>query len=164
MDRAEYSVPKLDSEPAVLHFCALGIADLAAIIAIEEAVYAHPWTRGNFLDSFYSNHQACGLRDDRGELIGYFFAMAVLDELHLLTIAVAKHRQKQGCAKLLLERLIQLAREQGFESVLLEVRVSNARAIAIYEQFGFGEIGRRKGYYPADQGRREDAIVMRISC
>lgn len=157
-------MPKLDTEQAKLHFCALGIADLDAIIAIEEAVYTHPWTRGNFLDSFYSNHQSCGLRDDRGELIGYFFVMPVLDEIHLLTIAVAQHRQKQGCAKLLLGRLMQLAGEQGFESVLLEVRVSNERAIAVYEQFGFSEIGRRKGYYPADQGRREDAIVMRISC
>ncbi|MBI1835168.1 MAG: hypothetical protein HYR92_05355 [Burkholderiales bacterium] len=111
-------MPKLDSEQVKLHFCALGIADIDAIIAIEEAVYAHPWTRGNFLDSFYSDHQSCGLRDESGELI----------------------------------------------SVLLEVRVSNTRAIAVYEQFGFRESGRRKGYYPADQGRREDAIVMRISC
>ncbi len=155
---------KLDSEQVKLHFCALGIADIDAIIAIEEAVYAHPWTRGNFLDSFYSDHQSCGLRDESGELIGYFFVMPVLDELHLLTIAVAKHRQQQGCAKLLLERMMGLASEQGFVSVLLEVRVSNTRAIAVYEQFGFHEIGRRKGYYPADQGRREDAIVMRISC
>lgn len=164
MERVELKVPTLDSEHTKLRFCALGIADLDAIIAIEEAVYEHPWTRGNFLDSFYSQHQSCGLRDDRGELIGYFFVMPVLDEMHLLTIAVAQHRQKQGCAKLLLQRLIQQAREQKIASVLLEVRVSNARAIAVYEQFGFSEIGRRKGYYPAQQGRREDAIVMRISC
>lgn len=157
-------MPNLNADLANLHFCSLGIADLDAIIAIEEEVYAHPWTRGNFLDSFYSNHQSCGLRDDRGALVAYFFAMPVLDEAHLLTIAVAQRWQKRGCAKLLLERLMLLAREQGFESVLLEVRVSNARAIAVYEQFGFSEIGRRKGYYPAEQGRREDAIVMRMPC
>lgn len=157
-------VQKAEIAQGKVHFCPLGIADLDAIMAIEEAVYAHPWTRGNFLDSFYSNHQACGLRDDHGALIGYFFVMPVLDEVHLLTIAVAAHRQKQGCAKLLLDRLLQQAREQKFASVLLEVRVSNVRAIAVYREFGFSEIGRRKAYYPAEQGRREDAIVMRIAC
>ncbi len=51
----------------------------------------------------------------------------------------------------------------GAESVLLEVRPSNARALAVYERFGFAEIGRRKGYYPAHEGKREDAIVMRLA-
>lgn len=155
---------KSEAEQGRVHFCPLGIADLDAILAIEEAVYSHPWTRGNFLDSFYSNHQACGLRDDQGALIAYFFVMPVLDEMHLLTIAVAAHKQRQGCAKLLLQRMVQQAHEQQFTSVLLEVRVSNTRAIAVYREFGFDEIGRRKAYYPAEQGRREDAIVMRIAC
>jgi ribosomal-protein-alanine N-acetyltransferase len=48
------------------------------------------------------------------------------------------------------------------ESVLLEVRPSNTRALEIYERYGFKQIGRRKGYYPAADGQREDAIVMRF--
>jgi ribosomal-protein-alanine N-acetyltransferase len=48
------------------------------------------------------------------------------------------------------------------ESILLEVRPSNERALAVYKKYGFAEIGRRKGYYPAHEGQREDAIVMRF--
>lgn len=143
-------------------FCRLGIADLDQILAIEEAVYSHPWTRGNFLDSFYSNHEACGLRDANGELLAYFLVMPVLDELHLLTFAVSATKQKQGFALILLEAMSNYAREKQFVSILLEVRVSNQRAIAIYRRFGFQDIGLRKAYYPAENGAREDAFVMRI--
>ena len=66
------------------YFCRLGIDDLDDILAIEESVYSHPWTRGNFLDSFYSLHEACGLRDGQGVLVAYFFLMPVVDEFHLL--------------------------------------------------------------------------------
>jgi ribosomal-protein-alanine N-acetyltransferase len=49
----------------------------------------------------------------------------------------------------------------GMESILLEVRPSNERALQVYARYGYAEIGRRKGYYPAHEGKREDAIVMR---
>ncbi|MBY0573067.1 MAG: ribosomal protein S18-alanine N-acetyltransferase [Undibacterium sp.] len=145
------------------NFCALGIADLTDILAIEEAVYSHPWTRGNFLDSFYGKHEASGIRTLDGELIAYFVLMPVLDELQLLTFAVDKKRQNQGYARIMLERMLGYAKEKQFTSILLEVRVSNLRAIAVYQCFGFIEIGRRKAYYPAANLTREDAIVMRLA-
>jgi ribosomal-protein-alanine N-acetyltransferase len=76
-------------------------------------------------------------------------------------VAVAGERQGEGLGRYLLDRAAQRAREQGMLSILLEVRPSNERALHVYKQYGFAEIGRRKGYYPAHEGRREDAIVMR---
>jgi ribosomal-protein-alanine N-acetyltransferase len=150
---------------SVIHphiFSVLTVADLDAVLEIEMEVYTHPWTRGNFLDSFYDGHQARGLRDASGELLGYFFLMPIIDELHLLTFAVAKKYQGQGYAKLLLQEMMRYAQLHGFASIMLEVRVSNIRAMAVYQRFGFVEIGRRKGYYPVNNLSREDAIVMRI--
>ncbi len=144
------------------NFCQLGVDDLDEVLAIEESVYSHPWTRGNFLDSFYSQHDACGLRDGQGVLVAYFFLMPVVDEFHLLTFAVSANKQKLGYAYVLLRKMMELAAAKCFSSIMLEVRVSNARAIAVYQRFGFLEIGRRKAYYPAQNGHREDAIVMRI--
>lgn len=143
-------------------FCRLGLDDLDEILVIEEAVYTHPWTRGNFLDSFYDHHEAWGIRDQQENLVAYFFLMPVVDELHLLTFAVSAQKQQLGYAYIMLKEMKRIAAQKGFLSIMLEVRVSNIRAIAVYQRFGFLEIGRRKAYYPAQGGQREDAIVMRI--
>lgn len=143
-------------------FCKLGFADIEQILMIEEAVYSHPWTRGNFLDSFYSGHVACGLRNTSGDLLAYFVLMTVVDEMHLLNFSVAAERQRQGLARIMLDKMSEHAREKNILSILLEVRMSNQRAVDVYQRYGFTEIGRRKGYYPAMDGVREDAIVMRI--
>jgi ribosomal-protein-alanine N-acetyltransferase len=88
--------------------------------------------------------------------------MAVVDEAHLLNVAVSAEKQGQGLGRFLLNQAVACARGLGMESVLLEVRPSNTRALEIYERYGFKQIGRRKGYYPAADGQREDAIVMRF--
>lgn len=141
----------------------LEILDLDRIVEIEQSIYVQPWTKGNFLDSFSSEHLFFGIKDDTQKLFAYYVLMPVLDELHLLNIAVALEKQKQGYAHLLLATMCEYARNNQFASIMLEVRVSNLRAITIYEKFGFKEIGYRKNYYPALNQVREDAIVMRIS-
>lgn len=146
------------------NFVKLGFADIDQILTIEEAVYSHPWSRGNFTDSFLSGYQAFGLRDHSGEIAAYFFVMPVVDELHLLNFAVRKENQGQGYASAMLRYLHLYAKEQGMTSVLLEVRRSNCRAIEVYLADDFEEIGRRKAYYPVDVNTREDAIVMRRMC
>jgi len=136
--------------------------DLEEVVAIEQSVYPHPWTRTNFADSLKNEYQAWVLRDQGGELMGYFLVMAVVDEAHLLNVAVAASWQGKGLGRFLLNQSVACARGLGMESMLLEVRPSNERALRIYRQYGFTEIGRRKGYYPAANGAREDAIVMRF--
>ncbi|MBI1772926.1 MAG: ribosomal protein S18-alanine N-acetyltransferase [Burkholderiales bacterium] len=139
----------------------LGFADVDSILTIEERVYAHPWTRGNFTDSFSSGYEAFGFRNAELDLFAYFVVMPILDELHLLNFAVDLPYQGQGYAKLLMGKLFTYTSEHAHTSILLEVRRSNVRAISVYEGAGFTSIGVRKGYYPAHDGQREDAIVMR---
>lgn len=143
-------------------FAPMAVEDLGEVQAIEDSVYPHPWTRGNFLDSLYSGYETWTLRDASGKLIGYFLLMPALDEAHLLNITVHGDLHGQGIGRGLLDKVVQVSRSKNMRSVLLEVRPSNARALAVYVHYGFVRIGLRKAYYPAADGRREDAIVMRL--
>lgn len=145
----------------LLDYAPMTVADVDEVSALENSVFPHPWSRANFMDSLASGYDAWVVRDAQGALAGYFLLMYACDEAHLLDVAVAAGRQREGLGRYLLDKLSQRAREQGMLSVLLEVRPSNERALHVYKQYGFAEIGRRKGYYPAHEGRREDAIVMR---
>ena len=145
-----------------LAFAPMAPGDLDEVHALECSVFPHPWSRTNFSDSLASGYDAWTVRDLAGELAGYYLLMYAVDEAHLLDVAVAAHRQRQGLGRYLLERIGARAREQGMESILLEVRPSNERALEVYRRYGYREIGRRKGYYPAHAGLREDAIVMRL--
>lgn len=136
--------------------------DIEQVMAIENSVYPHPWSRGNFLDSLASGYEAWVAREPTFKLAGYFLAMPVVDEMHLLNISVRADLQGEGLGRRLLDRVGALARRQGMTSILLEVRPSNRRALSVYERYGFVRIGLRRAYYPADGGTREDAIVMRL--
>ena len=146
---------------AGLHLSRMAMADVDEVFGVELSVYPHPWTRGNFTDSLATGYHGCVLRDDAGQLLGYFLLMAAVDEAHLLNVAVRAERQGEGLGRYLLDKVADCARALGMASVLLEVRPSNLRALKVYEQYGFAEIGRRKAYYPDHNGQREDAIVMR---
>ncbi|EJM96752.1 ribosomal protein S18-alanine N-acetyltransferase [Herbaspirillum sp. YR522] len=146
----------------VLQLAPMTVDDVDAVVEIENAVYSHPWTRGNFLDSLYSGYQARTLRDEHGQLLGYFLVMLAVDEAHLLNISVAQAHQHQGLGRLLLLHASSGARKLGMRRMLLEVRESNSHAFKVYQQYGFTEIGRRKNYYPAVNNAREGAIVMSL--
>ncbi|MDQ1817361.1 ribosomal protein S18-alanine N-acetyltransferase [Massilia sp. CCM 9210] len=145
-----------------LHYAPMVMADIDDVFELEKQVYPHPWTRGNFADSLGSGYNAWVLRDREGVLLGYYLLMAVVDEAHLLNVAVAAGRQGEGLGRYLLDKVAACARGLSMDSILLEVRPSNLRALAVYEKYGYAEIGRRRGYYPAHDGKREDAIVMRF--
>ena len=136
-------------------------SDIDEVVALEESVYPYPWTRGNFADSLTSGYHAWVLRNQAMQLMGYFLVMQMVDEAHLLNVAVAQEWQGQGLGRFLLNQSVACARGLGMESMLLEVRPSNERALDLYQRYGFEQIGRRKGYYPAGGQQREDAIVMR---
>ena len=138
--------------------------DLVEVAAIEHAAFTFPWSRGNFEDSLKSGHLGIVLRDGGNAVAGYLILMPVVDEMHLLNVTVAPVWQRQGLGRWLLRAAVALTLAHGFGSLLLEVRPSNAGAIALYRRVGFAEIGRRKRYYPAENSTREDALVMRIAC
>jgi len=131
------------------------------VLRIEKSAYAHPWTRGNFADSLKSGYQLLALMGG-DTLIGYFVAMEGVDEVHLLNITVAPEFQGQGFGVLMLDALSVWARSRQALCLWLEVRESNARAMQVYERFGYRRVGERKHYYPAARGQREHAVVMSL--
>jgi len=132
--------------------------DVDAVLAIEQAAHAFPWTRGNFVDSLRAGHSAWMYRRG-GETVGYAVLMMAMDEAELLDITIAPAHQRRGLGGSFLAELFGVARRHRAERIVLEVRPSNAAALALYRRNGFAEIGRRKGYYAGREGR-EDAIVM----
>ena len=148
-----------DDAPAL---APMTVALVDAVMAIEVAAYAFPWSRGNFIESLAAGYAARVLLGARGELLGYFVAMAGVDEMHLLNITTVPAHQHRGHARFMLDALAGLCRQRGAHRLWLEVRRSNPRAQSIYRRRGFVEVGVRKGYYPAPQGQREDALVMSL--
>ena len=140
----------------------MGTAHLDAVMAIEAAAYAFPWTRGNFIDSLAAGYPARVVLDAQREVLAYFIAMPGVDEMHLLNITVAPAAQGRGHARFMVDALIPLCSAHRARELWLEVRESNERARLMYLRFGFMEVGVRKGYYPAPFGRREDAVVMSL--
>jgi|LNFM01.1.fsa_nt_gb ribosomal-protein-alanine N-acetyltransferase len=134
---------------------------LEQLLQVEQRAYPHPWTRGNFLDALKSGYHARVLLAGE-ELLGYYVAMQGVDEVHLLNITVSPDYQQQGWGRIMLDALALWARSLGAQWLWLEVRVSNTRAIAIYEAHGYRRVGLRKNYYPAGHGQREDAVVMSL--
>ena len=143
----------------------LTVAHLDALLAIEVQAHSHPWTRGNVIDALAAGYYAQGLWSAAvpGGLWGYCIAMPGASEAHLLNITVAPAHQGQGGARRLLQALDTWARSQQARELWLEVRASNAPARALYTGYGFQQVGIRKGYYPAGQSHREDAVVMSLA-
>ena len=136
------------------------VADLDAVIAIEDAIYPHPWTRGNFADSIAAGYH-CWIVECGGAMAGYVVVAVAAGEAHLLNLSVAAPWQRRGIGREVLGFALKLARDYGARKILLEVRPSNTAALALYVAGGFSEIGVRRGYYPAGDAR-EDAIVLQL--
>jgi ribosomal-protein-alanine acetyltransferase len=132
--------------------------DIDAVLAAEQRIYAFPWTRGNFVDSLRAGHSAW-IGQCSGELTVYAVMMLSIDEAELLNLSVVPEYQNRGLGSDFLTYLFDVARSHGAIRMLLEVRAGNESGQAVYRRFLFGEIGRRRAYYAAADGR-EDAIVM----
>ena len=147
------------SEP--LRCIPLAAEDAGALATLESRCFALPWTEQAFADAFTGEpFRAYGIREESGEsvgeLVGYIAVYRTPDEVEILNIAVREDRRRQGYARLLMATALQDARETGILRAVLEVRVGNAPAIALYESFGFHAAGRRRGYY---QDTGEDALI-----
>ncbi len=143
------------------HYRRMDARDLDAVMEIENAIYPHPWTRGNFSDSLDAGYQ-CWIVECGGDIIGYSVVLIAAGEAHLLNLSIAAGWQRRGLGRALLQFIVGLARDHAAEKIYLEVRPSNAAARSLYGRYGFAEIAVRRGYYPADAGR-EDAVVMELA-
>ncbi|PKM31416.1 MAG: ribosomal-protein-alanine N-acetyltransferase [Gammaproteobacteria bacterium HGW-Gammaproteobacteria-11] len=144
-----------------VHYRAMLESDIDEVLKVEFAAFSHPWTRGIFLDCVRSGYE-CWLIYRGNQQVGHSVLSLAGDESHLLNITIKPENQGAGLGALLLEFIIERARQSGAEVTFLEVRASNQSAARLYERFGFNEIGRRRNYYPA-VGGREDALVMAYS-
>lgn len=136
-------------------------SDLVEVLAIENAVYTHPWTRGNFADSLRAGY-FCRTWRGGAVLVGYFVLLVAAGEAHLLNLSVSAAHHRRGHGSALLGEALGLARQGGAGHVFLEVRPSNLGGQALYQRFGFRQVAVRPGYYPA-HGGREDALVLTLA-
>lgn len=145
------------TEPPTFEILSLAVTHLPAIQAIEQEVFVDPWPASGFLEIASLSDRnwvvAAG-----GEVAAYLITQWVADEIHILNIAVAPARQRRGMGGRLLEFLIAHGRDAGMRDIYLEVRPSNAAALAMYEHRGFDRLALRKCYYP----NGEDALVMHL--
>lgn len=132
---------------------------LVQVMDIERRAYPFPWTEGIFRDCLKIGYSAWVVTSPRGDVMAYALMSMAVGEAHVLNLCVEPAYHQQGLGRFLLTHLLRLARSAGMEIMLLEVRKSNAAAIALYLGMGFRKLGVRKGYYPAHQGS-EDALLL----
>ncbi|RCU43221.1 ribosomal-protein-alanine N-acetyltransferase [Corallincola luteus] len=136
-------------------------ADIAAVMHIEQRSHSHPAAESNILPSLTGADISIAAVND-GQVIGFYIASQVLDEVTLTDIAVLPEFQGQGIGRRLLVDMLTRAEAAGGKHLFLEVRASNMAAQALYRSEGFNELGVRHGYYPGADGR-EDAVIMGTS-
>jgi ribosomal-protein-alanine N-acetyltransferase len=132
-------------------------ADLAAIAAIEAESFPSPWGEDGYLPELTRPASVFLTAESAGAVAGYGCAFAVIDEAHLLKLAVRPALRRQGIGRALLAALVAALRELGARELWLEVRAGNEAARGFYRRLGFGEVGVRRHYY-SDTG--EDAVVL----
>lgn len=133
----------------------LSFSDLPQVIAIERRSFPNPWSLAMFVLELSKPSGICLAGVDDGRIVGFVICARYDEAFHVMDIAVDPDHRRAGVASALLDGVIGRAGEDA--NYTLEVRVSNAGAIALYERYGFHGVGTRPRYY-ADNG--EDAIIM----
>ncbi len=136
--------------------------DVPEVVEIEKESFTTPWSAISFYNEIYNprslSRVAVIIEDEfRGTIAGYICMNRILDECHILNLAVKPEHRRKGIAKALLKNVLDSDEIKPCRFVYLEVRVSNYPARSLYKSFGFREIGLRKGYY---HNPVEDAVVM----
>ncbi len=135
-------------------------SDLSQVMLIEKASFPVPWTEQGFRGEFcpFSYLYAAKAKDIPGSpVLGYVCFWIILDELHLLNLAVHPVHRRQGIGGRLLSFALKTGKSKGARFAILEVRPSNLAAMSLYRKAGFVTVGRRPGYYSESN---EDAIIM----
>ena len=128
------------------------------IAQMEKICFSDPWSE-NSIASELENRLSYWLVALDGDVVtGYVGSQSVLGESDMMNVAVHPDYRRQGIAEALVTHLVQALREKGNHCLTLEVRVSNAPAIALYEKLGFTQVGRRPNYY---RNPKEDALILR---
>ncbi|MBK7544049.1 MAG: ribosomal protein S18-alanine N-acetyltransferase [Candidatus Competibacteraceae bacterium] len=146
-------------EPCVGRFRQMLPIDLKEILSIERRAYEFAWTEGIFRDCLRVGYQCRVLETPHSFIQAYGVMSVAVGEAHILNLCVRPELQGRGLSRQLLDHLLELAISLQAQTVFLEVRLSNQRALRLYASVGFCEVGLRRGYYPASKGR-EDGWVL----
>lgn len=148
---------------AVLNYDSMGFRpmrqeDLPKIMEIEVRVYLYPWTLRIFRDCLHVGY-CCWIYELNNEIQTYYVMAIGYGEAHILNLCVRPEAQRKGLGSMMLSHMMALGRQHKVDTLLLEVRPSNAGAVSLYHKNGFNEVGLRKAYYPG-QKHQEDALIM----
>lgn len=132
-------------------------ADLPAIVEIERESFTTPWSEVSFFNELKNPRSFLKVAKKGGKVVGYICAGWIIDEGHVLDVAVGPRYKRLGIASTLISLAIERLKEEGCRFVFLEARESNEAAKKMYAKFGFESIGTRKNYYLSPS---EDAVIM----
>ena len=128
------------------------------VAQLEKLCFADPWSEMSIASELHNiwAYWLVAVEDD--VVAGYIGSQSTIDETDVMNVAVHPDRRRQGIAENLITHLIQELKNRGSHALMLEVRASNAPAIALYEKLGFRQVGLRKNYY---RNPKEDALILR---
>ena len=128
------------------------------VAQLEKLCFADPWSEMSIASELRSVWSYWVVALDGDEVVGYIGSQSSCDETDIMNIAVHPDCRRRGIAESLIDNLIKELKKRGSHALMLEVRVSNDPAIALYEKLGFQQVGRRKNYY---RNPKEDALILR---
>jgi [ribosomal protein S18]-alanine N-acetyltransferase len=175
--RSEASAPGTDAKPSLtnapqeehgpcgfsaladrLRFRPMTIDDLDEVMAIERKVFSFPWSAGFFRQELQVACARSILAEIDGKIVGYVLFWVLPGAIDIHNVAVHIDYRRRGIARVLLGLVVDEARRQSLDRVMLEVRISNLPAQKLYQVMGFIATGIRKGYYSDN----EDAVAMML--
>lgn len=133
------------------------IGDLNSVIEIEKSSFSQPWSKDGFEEALAMDENCFLVCEDGDKILGYAGYYGILGEAEVTNVAVAPEYRNAGIGRVIMDELLRVARVERIERIVLEVRMSNAPAIHLYESIGFAKIGVRKGFYDFP---KEDAFIM----
>jgi ribosomal-protein-alanine N-acetyltransferase len=135
--------------------------DVPVIVVIERAAYQFPWSEGIFRDCLRVGY-VCRVVEVEGDMAGYGIMSIGAGEAHILNVCIRDEYRCRGFARRMLVYLLERARSAGMFEAFLEVRPSNTAAARLYHSMGFEQVGVRRGYYQAAEGREDAAVLRRV--
>ena len=142
----------------MIHIVPMENHHVMQVAALEKQCFSEPWSENSVASELNNPLSLWLVAVDDGDLAGYVGSQTVMDETDMMNIAVDVRYRRQGVAQALVEALAEQLKKAGSRCLTLEVRISNAPAIALYEKLGFAQVGKRPNYY---RNPKEDALILR---
>lgn len=136
----------------------MSLQHVAQVAELEKLCFSDPWSEKSIVSELENELSLWLVAVDGDAVAGYVGSQTVLGETDMMNVAVAAAYRRRGIAEQLILALVEELKAAGSHCLTLEVRASNAPAIALYEKLGFSQTGLRKNYY---RNPKEDALILR---